>query len=161
MGCIRGDYQMHECVSGKRAENETQIKNTITLSQYVCLKEFSHFALKVQSLTQSFSTLFHFCKNCPGRVNALLNNDFTLLFFRLGKFLLLNFRMFLLTLWSLLNICGYCKLSGAEIQCVWQSGDDGGHALPNCAAAAVGSKQTSMRRNGSWPPSWILLLNFR
>ena len=66
MGCIRGDYQMHECVSGKRAENETQIKNTITLSQYVCLKEFSHFALKVQSLTQAFQLCFIFVKTVQG-----------------------------------------------------------------------------------------------
>ena len=54
------------CQRKAGAENKTQIKNTITLSQYICLKEFSHFPLKVQSLAQSFSTLFHFCKNCPG-----------------------------------------------------------------------------------------------
>ena len=84
MGCIRGDYQMHECVGGKRAENKTQIKNTIT---YICLKELTHFALKVlKSLAQSFSTLFHFCKNFPGSQCAFEQRFLHCFFSDLGYF---------------------------------------------------------------------------
>ena len=31
-----------------------------------------------------------------------------------------------------------------------------GHVTPHCAAAAAPGSEQAMRRNGSWPPCWIL-----
>ena len=135
--------------AGGKWNTNKEYNHTVT---YICLKELTHFALKVKSIAQSFSTLFHFCKNFSGSQCAFEQRFLHCFFSDLYCLCFKNFR----------NLCWDCDIYRTLMAIeywvkpksgvwVWWTGRRAGmvgHAPPHCATAALGSKQ-AMRRNGS------------